>query len=346
MDILERQIPIMEFLVWFRDIVLQEASRIDPIEEASLLLPSDQPEKIHIQDWQWSLRYPYLPPKVDNLNSCADIIQIRLDEARDQLFGLRECPRTFQIYMKQYEFSDPEHVKDKSGKPWLGPSSVTTRDKTRDKSATEAIAAVFQDARMWDIVSHRINDVQQHSKHTEEWSQAMRSLKVFLQDTMLLRLLHQLRFRILTSPGVGNFVHRITSRTKKGELGHRVAFRKDKLAKLLDDKFVWTLLQLVTEADGLKGLDSVALIIELWRLVETGQVQVVRVSTVVQRIIADLALVAEPWVHCNRFAPLVFNHMSDIDYWKQSCAKRADIEKESAIHKDFNALSDPDNNEV
>lgn len=69
MDVLERQIPIMEFLVSFRDLVLQEASSINLLQKAPLLLPSDQSEKTHIQDWQCSLRYLHLPPKVDNLKS-------------------------------------------------------------------------------------------------------------------------------------------------------------------------------------------------------------------------------------------------------------------------------------
>lgn len=100
-------------------------------------------------------------------------------EARDELFGLRECRRTFQTYLKQYESSDPEHVKEKTGKSWFGPSSLATRDKFRNKSVTEAIATAFQGARMWDIVSHRVNDVQQHSKPTEEFRQAMYRLKGF-----------------------------------------------------------------------------------------------------------------------------------------------------------------------
>lgn len=342
MDVYERQIPILEFLVSFRDLVLEEASSINSLQKAS---PGDQTENICTKEWQWSLRYLYLPPKVDSLLSCAELIQTRLDEARDQLFGLRECPRTFQTYTKRFECSDPEYVKDKQGKTWAGPIGLSTRVNFRNKSVTEAIAAIFQDARMWDIVAQRINDVGQYNKHTEDSRQAMYKLKGFLQDRVLPRLLHQLRFYLLTSPGMKDFVYRRTTRNEKRKLNHRVEFRKNALQNLLDDRFMWTLFQLVTKGVGLSGLDSVTLIIELRRLVEKRQVRVVQVSSVVDRIIADLALVAELWIHCNRFAPYLFYHVSESDYWKQSCATRADIVQESAIYEEFNALSDPDNNE-
>lgn len=160
------------------------------------------------------MEYPCLPPTVDNLDMCSKLVQARLEEAQDALFGIRECPRTFQEYTKMFERYGPEVALNKSGKSFVGPTGLFTRDKFRDKTVTEAVSSIFKEAYMWDALARRISSVPSHPKGSPECRDAMRELKVFLEHIVLSALLHILRYRFMASATMKPFVYRVTTDTE------------------------------------------------------------------------------------------------------------------------------------
>lgn len=303
-----RQFHPLQFLVMACKLIIEESSSIGSAKKVPDALPtSNILERTCINDWRRSLEYPHLPPTVDNLDMCSKLVQARLEEAQDALSGIWECPRTFQEYTKMFERCDPEVALNKSGKSFFGPTGLFTRDKLRDKTFTEAVSSIFKEACMWDTLSRRISSVQSHLKGSPECRNAMREMKVFLEHIVLPALLHILRYRFMASSAMKPYVYRVTENTETaGKYDHRLQFRKNKILDLMDNKLIWTLFQLVTTDVGLKGLDSLTMIIELRRLVEDDNVPTMHISSGVDEVIADLALYAEPWVQCRSFDPVIF----------------------------------------
>lgn len=65
-DVFFRQVIILQFLVSFRDLVLEVSLKIRSIGTIPLSeLSSNQLDRTCISDWRRSLVYPYLPPGVD-----------------------------------------------------------------------------------------------------------------------------------------------------------------------------------------------------------------------------------------------------------------------------------------
>ncbi|KAI7779002.1 hypothetical protein LA080_001432 [Diaporthe eres] len=128
LEVLERQFHILTFLSSANNLILEESSKIGSADTAPPSLPSStQSERTCTDDWRLSLVYPYLPPTVDNLDMCSKLIQTRLDEARDLLFGI-------------------QMLLDKKGDRSIGPNSLGTQGSFRDKSVAEAIVATFKEA--------------------------------------------------------------------------------------------------------------------------------------------------------------------------------------------------------
>lgn len=200
------------------------------------------------------MEYPYLPPTVENLDLCFKLVQTRLEEAQDALFGIRECPRTFQEYTKKFKRYDPEIALDNKGIAFPGPTGMFTRDKFRDKAVTEAISSIFKEAYMWDTLSRRISSVQSHPNGSTGCRNAIRELPVFLEHTVLPQPLHMLRYRFMASATLSPYVHRVTKNTETaGKYDHRLEFRQDHILPLINDKLIWTMFQLVTTDLGLEG---------------------------------------------------------------------------------------------
>lgn len=161
---------------------------------------------------------------------CSKLVQVRLEEAQDALFGIRECPRTFQEYTKMFERYGPEVALNKSEKSFVGPTGLFTRDKFRDKTVTEAVSSIFKEAYVWGALARRISSVQSHPKGGPECRDAMRELKVFLEHIVLSALLHILRYRFMASAAMKPFVYRVTTDTETaGKYDHRLKFREDKM---------------------------------------------------------------------------------------------------------------------
>lgn len=197
---------------------------------------------------------------------------------------------------------------------------------------------------MWDALARRISSVQSHPKGSPECRDAMRELKVFLENIVLSALLHILRYRFMASAAMKPFVYRVTTdTTTPGKYDHRLEFRKDHILPLIKDKLIWTMFQLVTTDLGLRGLDSLTMIIELRRLVENGNVPVVHISSGVDKAVADLALYAELWVQCRSFEPVVFYHKSNADHGTESMRKRRALVIEDHVIKEFDKLANPEN---
>lgn len=342
LDVLFRQVHLLQFLVMACQFILKEPSSIDSADTVSPALPTrNHSERTCMNDWRRSLEYPYLPPTVDNLDVCSKLVQARLEEAQDALFGLRECPRTFQEYTKMFERYDPEVALNKSGKPFVGVTGLFTRDKFRDKTVTEAVSSIFKEACMWDTLSRRISSVQSHLKGSPESRNAMRELKVFLEHIVLPALRHILRYRFMASPAMKRYVYRVTENTETdGKFDHRLEFRKSKILDLIEDKLIWTLFQLVTTDMGLKGLDSLTMIIELRRLVEDDNVPTMHISSGVDKVIADLALYAELWVQCRSFEPVVFYHESNADRMTDALRRKRAILIQTHLTQELDKLAD------
>lgn len=195
---------------------------------------------------------------------------------------------------------------------------------------------------MGDPLSLRVTSVQRHSKSSTGWKDGIHELKVYLQETMLPPLLHLLRSRFMTSPALKGFVFRVTKRLSDDRgFDHRLEFRKNRLSSLLEEKLAWTLFQLVTSDCGLKGLDSVTLIIELRRLVEKGSAPIVCISSSVYKVIADLCLYAELWVQCRAFEPVVFYHMSNVDHGLEQMETSRALVLEAHVVRELEQLAKP-----
>lgn len=223
---------------------------------------------------------------------------------------------------------------------------MSTRDKFRNKTITQAIVAPFKEEMMWHALSRRIGYVQRHIKGTRESNAAMRHLKVFFRRNNVSSPPPPTSFLFfLTSPGMRHFVRRVTTR-RGGKFDHRVEFKVGKLANMVNDKLMWILFQLVTgDHVSLKGLDPITYIIELCRLVESGKERTVHVPASVYPIVADLALYAELWVQFDAFATMVFYHMSAIDHEVEEIASQYDLEIGDHLDKELDALCDPENEE-
>lgn len=177
--------------------------------------------------------------------------------------------------------------------------------------------------------------MQRHSQSSTERKDAVRELKVYLQEIMLPQLLHSLRSRFLASSAVRKYVCRVTRRIS-GKYDHRIEFRKDRLVPLTSDKVIWTLFQLVTGEVGLKGLDPVTLIIELRRLVENDNVPIVHISSV-YAVIADLALYAKLWAQCRAFETVAFYHESSIDHGLELAETKRALILEAQLAREVDA---------
>lgn len=346
-DVLSRQLTILLFLVSVRKFTLEESSNIDQGDAVPLSLAQNkQMETACINDWRWSLRHPYRPPKVDNLDICSKLVQTRLEEARDRLHGIRECPRTFQDYTKKFESHDPEWVLDKDGKPWLGPVSRSTRNQFRDHSVTKAVVYTFREAWVWSTLSYRLASVQGHTPRSTEWNDAVRSLKVYLNGVVRSHLLTNLRFYFMTSPAFKGYMFRTTKR-RAGKIEHDIDFKHDLIADLTHDKLGWIFAQLVKSGEGAwRGLDDITLIIELRRLLENGTVSSVHICSSLYKVIADLALYAELWIQCRAYAPAIFYHMSVADHEVESTDTKRAIEDWHQIGRELMKLFDRENDET
>lgn len=194
---------------------------------------------------------------------------------------------------------------------------------------------------MWDTLSRRISSVQSHLKGSSECRNAMRELKVFLEQIVLPALLHILRYRFMAPSAMKPYVYRVIENTETaGRYDHRLKFREDKILDLIDDKLIWTLFQLVTTDLGLKRLDSLTMIIELRQLVEDDNVPTVHISSGVDKVIADLALYAELWVQCRSFEPVTFYHESNADHMNNAWRRKRALLIQAHLIQELDKLAD------
>lgn len=188
-DICELQEPIIAFHVNIRTLVLKESdllrqkSGISPVDKLnSQSPPIDESEKLGIGDWRRSLRCPYLEPVINNLDPYLGLVRTSLEGARD-------------------------HGSD------LG-TGEGTKHAFRDREIAEGITAPFEDMLAWDTVDCWLADVLIHGKGTSDSNASVRSLKAFLEGTMLPRLLDQLGEFIKTSPATIQHFRRKTDLTR------------------------------------------------------------------------------------------------------------------------------------
>lgn len=144
----------------------------------------------------------------------------------------------------------------------------------------------------------------------------------------------------MASAALRPYVQRVTKDTETaGKYDHQLKFRQDKILPLVSDKLIWTMFQLVTKGLGLKGLDSLTMIIELHRLAENGNVPIVHISSGVDKVIGDLALYAELWIQCCSFAPVLFYHESSADHVAQTWRKKRALLVQNHIIDELDKLA-------
>lgn len=87
------------------------------------------------------------------------------------------------------------------------------------------------------------------------------------------------------------------------------------------------------------------MIIELRRLVENDNVPVVHISSGVGKVIADLALYAEPWVQRRSFAPVLFYHESSAGHVAQTWRKKRALLVQNHIIDELDKLAGREDDE-